>query len=350
MGLGLADPRLVAADTDTMDRHEWLLTRRNGIGSSDAAAVLGWSPWVSPWALWIDKSGLGPPDDESTEAMEWGRRLEDAIAEGFTERAGIPTTAPNAIFAHHEHKWMLASPDRLLPEGGLLEVKNVSEWKIEEWRAAEDVGSELRGGEAPAHYIAQVQHQHAVLGTTWGYLAALLGGNRLCIVEVPRDEEFIALLTDAEHYFWHEYVLAGKPPPMDGQEPTTDLLVRLFTPSVPESSVELDDDAVQALADYRAAHAAVKAAEAAKVSAGNRLRAALGETEEGTYQGVKVVTWRAPKPHKRLDEQALRAAEPAVAAKYERDVVPSRRLDVSRSKAARELLAALRDGGADGDD
>ena len=41
-----------------MNREEWLQARRRGIGGSDAAAVLGLSPWKSNVRLWEEKTGL----------------------------------------------------------------------------------------------------------------------------------------------------------------------------------------------------------------------------------------------------------------------------------------------------
>ena len=342
------------ADLNQLTREEWLAARRQGLGSSDAPAILGWSPWASAWSVWLDKvEGLA--DDSETEAMFFGTHLEPAIASAFAERTGWGLVDLKVTQRHPELDWMLASPDRLIAPSsepptpkvgsGLLELKNVSAYKADEWTAAEpDADGILRGGEAPAMYLAQVQHQHAVLGTTWGYLCALLGGNKLCIVEVPRDEEFVSMLVAAEEEFWTSYVQTRTPPPIDGAEPTTEALVRMFSESDPEAEVELDEAIARAAADYRRASEAVKAAEARKAEAGNRLREFLGEAEVGTYRGTKLVSWKPPKPSKRVDLDALRADFPEVAEKVTKEVPGDRRLLVAPSKAAKELLDEITDG------
>ena len=38
---------------------EWLDARRNGIGGSDVAAVLGANPWRTPLEVWLSKTGQG---------------------------------------------------------------------------------------------------------------------------------------------------------------------------------------------------------------------------------------------------------------------------------------------------
>jgi len=47
--------RLVS--TKEMDRQEWLNVRKQGIGSSDAAAAVGLNPYQSQLELWMIKTG-----------------------------------------------------------------------------------------------------------------------------------------------------------------------------------------------------------------------------------------------------------------------------------------------------
>ena len=41
--------------TKNMDRNEWLKIRKTGLGGSDAGAVCGLNPYVSPMAVYRDK-------------------------------------------------------------------------------------------------------------------------------------------------------------------------------------------------------------------------------------------------------------------------------------------------------
>ena len=45
------------------NRTEWLKERNNGIGASDAAAILGLSPYMSNQRLWEIKTGRFVPED-----------------------------------------------------------------------------------------------------------------------------------------------------------------------------------------------------------------------------------------------------------------------------------------------
>ena len=62
------------------DRAEWLEYRKDGIGSSEVATILGLNPWETPYQLWRRKKGLDAPKDE-TFAMKAGHYLEDAVSQ-----------------------------------------------------------------------------------------------------------------------------------------------------------------------------------------------------------------------------------------------------------------------------
>ncbi|EPU7208284.1 YqaJ viral recombinase family protein, partial [Listeria monocytogenes] len=40
-----------------MDRTQWLLTRRQGIGGSDAGIIMGLNKYKTAFELWLDKTG-----------------------------------------------------------------------------------------------------------------------------------------------------------------------------------------------------------------------------------------------------------------------------------------------------
>ena len=66
------------------NRTDWLKARRKGIGGSDAASVLGISPWKSNVQLWEEKTGITEPEDISDkEAVCFGKESEAAIRRLF---------------------------------------------------------------------------------------------------------------------------------------------------------------------------------------------------------------------------------------------------------------------------
>ena len=73
-------PALRLVGTKDMPRDDWLTVRKQGIGSSDAAAAVGLNPYKSQLELWLEKTGrdaglpkADPHDEESP--MYWGNIL-----------------------------------------------------------------------------------------------------------------------------------------------------------------------------------------------------------------------------------------------------------------------------------
>ena len=99
-------PRKLVKTTD-ITREEWLEYRRTGLGGSDAAVVMGLTPYRSKIELWADKTGR-MPEAEDNEAMRTGRDLEQYVAERFCEAAGKKVRRRNYIFQHDEYDFITA--------------------------------------------------------------------------------------------------------------------------------------------------------------------------------------------------------------------------------------------------
>ena len=66
------------------DKEKWLQLRRKSIGSSDAAALMGLSPFKTAAHVQIEKLE-GTPTQEETDLMRLGTLLEDEDADGLKE-------------------------------------------------------------------------------------------------------------------------------------------------------------------------------------------------------------------------------------------------------------------------
>ena len=127
-----------------MTPHEaWLSRRRAGIGGSDVAAIIGISPFKTALDVWAEKRGI--TTSASSPQMDFGRLLEPAILQAFSERSELQVRQVPQEFlpvAHRSRPWQLASPD-----GGTVtnpscpvEAKNVSQWQSREWGVGVGVG------------------------------------------------------------------------------------------------------------------------------------------------------------------------------------------------------------------
>lgn len=185
------------------ERAKWLEERRHGIGSSDAAAIVGLDPYKSAARVFFDKMGT-MPQQELSEAMRFGIDAEEYVAQRFTEATGKQTiTYVNSVTGSKEYYWALASIDRFIPdEGTFVEIKTTSVWNI----------NKFKDGKYPANYYVQCVHQMAVLEVPYCYLAVYIPGVDFKWFKIERNMDEEKALMDAEKHFWEEYVLKKTAP------------------------------------------------------------------------------------------------------------------------------------------
>lgn len=214
------------------DRKTWLKARRTGIGASEAAAVLGEDPWCSPYTLWARKTGRLPEQDDN-EAMEWGRRLEDAVADKLADETGRVVRNGRLggwLLRSRKYPFLLATPDREWTSKkpkreGLAEIKTTSAWVADKWEP----------GTLPGSFQFQGQQQLAVTGRKVSTLAVLIGGQRFLWKDYDRHERFIRALVAKAGVFW-KLVQEDVAPPLDASESTFSTLTKLRESG---SSIEL---------------------------------------------------------------------------------------------------------------
>lgn len=194
---------------------ELAVQNRTGfLGGSDLAAVLGISPWKTPYELYEEKLGIAPEteDDERRDRiLKRGKRLEPVVMEMLGEEYDIAVTERNRIAYDPEFSWMRAEIDfeYMLPGGsiGNGDVKTVHPYAAKDW-------GETLTDEVPVYYIAQFQWGMMITGAQVCAVAALIGADDLRLYYVPRDAEIIAMLRAKALQFWDEHVMVEIPPPM----------------------------------------------------------------------------------------------------------------------------------------
>lgn len=204
---------LVLAETAQLARPDWLALRRQGIGGSDAAAVLGISPFRTARDLFYDKLGIVTADDqENWVALEVGTLLEPLVARIFEKKTGLKVYQRKCMFQHPQYPWMLADLDYLvdLPDGmtAIVEIKTTNYNARDKWWYD---GQEI----VPVYYEVQGRHYMAVTDLDRVYYCCLYGNNEdeAMIRHIDRDMAYEAELIALESGFWHENVLAHVPPP-----------------------------------------------------------------------------------------------------------------------------------------
>jgi putative phage-type endonuclease len=258
------------------NREEWLKERKNGIGASDAAAILGENPWCSPMAVYADKIGAGT--NETSERMELGKKLEPFIAERFTEITGFGTQnlGDFTMFAHPEYPFLRATLDRIVQcdcTTKLLEIKTTNPMNLPEWENG-----------PPVYYQIQVQHQFMVTGMTSGYICCMFGTEHVEVYPVEIDPEFIPILIEKELEFW-DRVQRREPPPADASESCAKALKALH-PKDNGETVILGDEYGAIIEALRTANEQKKVIEKVIDGCKNKLIAAIGDNTFGVVPGI----------------------------------------------------------------
>jgi putative phage-type endonuclease len=276
-----------------LPRNQWLGVRKRGIGGSDVGGILGLDPRNSPLSVYMDKRGE-LPDDDAGEAAEWGNLLEPVVAKKWAADHHLHVWSPG-VLAHPDRPWQIANPDRFYLDpnarpasepqpDGLLEVKTTNQYLDSDWDPDAD--------RMPDRARLQVQHYLDVTGLRLAHVACLVGGQQLKVFVETYDAELAEMLRDACDRFWHDNVLAGRPPAVDGSQATADLLGRLYDVPVEDVTV-LDPAEIGPLVREReAAKDELKTAEARVRLAENRLKDLLGNHQIGVVDGTPVVTWK----------------------------------------------------------
>ena len=183
---------------------EWHTYRQSMRNASESAAVLGISPWVTPYQLWMLKTGRSV--SQTNAAMARGTHLEPAARAAYEEKTGAvmqPLVMQDGVYS--------ACLDGITLEGGLIvEIKCPFKGRDSElWRSVE-------GGTVPGHYGAQVQHQLMVSGAHEAHLWVFDGSEGL-LLSVGRDEAAMEAISGA----WdasQPFLDGDTPPPLTDRD------------------------------------------------------------------------------------------------------------------------------------
>lgn len=272
-------PEVLVA-TSGLSEEEWLDYRRQGIGGSDAAAILGISPFATARDLYYDKLKIVSYEEEENNwvAKRIGHLLEALVAEIFQKKTGFPICQVHMMFRHPTYSFMLADVDYFitLPNGetAILEIKTTNyNAKDAWWQNGQNV--------VPANYEAQGRHYMCVMNMNHVYFCCLYGNteDEIIIRHIKRDKAYEDELIALESNFWNNHVLTKAPPPYteDG-DLILDSVKRHFGPADPNApQVELSMPLANCVARFTQLQAQKKIADAQSRNLENEMKRLQGQ-------------------------------------------------------------------------
>jgi putative phage-type endonuclease len=282
------------------------LPTRFTIGGSEAAAAAGIDPHRSRVALWLEKTGR--VERPETEAMRWGTLLEPVIMQELFER-GWQVDPYKGDVGDTERPWLTGHPDGIVyhddePGVWLLEVKTVGQWAKREWN-----------GEPPAAYVAQVQHYLHLTGLNRALLAVLVGGQKLELTTIERNQRAIDLLLMLEEQFYG-FLQRDELPPPDGSDSAREAINAYFAEGTPGRAYRFDKDGMSLYRELVTRREQEKAVKVQRVAIENRIKALMGDAEVAlSPHDDELIRWPTVSST-RVDVTALRAEHPEIAERF----------------------------------
>ena len=179
---------------------EWHAYRQSRRNASESAAVLGLSPWMTPYQLWLVKTGRS--ETRVTQAMQRGTDLEPLARAAYEEQTGL-IMQPLVL----EADGYSASLDGMTLEGDL-----VLEIKCPLRGTRSDLWQDVQSGQVPAYYGIQVQHQLMVSGADTAHLW-VFDGDQGILHAIERDVTVMERIRAGWDAF-QQYLTNDTPPPL----------------------------------------------------------------------------------------------------------------------------------------
>lgn len=277
------------------------------IGGSDLPVIMGLSPYKSALQLFLEKTGkMETPDISQNEAIVFGNKLEGVIADVFCERTGKKVRRVNSAIVNPEYPWLTAHIDRdVVGEEALLECKNSYAYNPA-------FGSDY-ADDIPDGYLIQVQSYLLATGYPLGYLAVALGGNRLKIYNVEKNDRLIKKIVTAGEDWMRRLKDNDAPDPVSEED------LKLLHPKASNRGLEVSQDMAQIISDIRDLTAQAKILESEIEEKKIRFKSVMADAEIATFGGQALATWKNQTRHQFYATE-FKAAQPDLYEAFCKDI------------------------------
>jgi len=290
---------------EKMDHAQWLEERRRGIGGSDVAAIMGLNPWKTAYRVYQEKR-KEVDDWQGNEATDWGKRMEPAIRQWYSDATGRPVRLPEKILYYDKHPFMLASLDGFTDDRRIVEIKTA--------RSGKDWG-EPGTNEIPDYYMLQVQHYMVITGFEVTDVPVSIAGSPPELYEVPADKELQEMIVEACAAFWQQ-VQDGNPP-----DPVTYAdAVQRFGKSPAAGAVVASESVFNVVNGLRNVRARIEHLEGEEKELRGQIISALGNAGDVLVDqdGKALVTYKLGNGRRTFDAKAFEKDHPDLYQKYYR--------------------------------
>jgi putative phage-type endonuclease len=201
----------------------WLNDRKTCMTGTMIPAILGISPWMSPFDAWLKFTGRQEEEFQRTPIMLAGNRMQETILKWYEDETGLGLTRadPFHIIRH--------------PKTDLIGATLDSRWRASDYRPVDAKNCRFKGQEwgdqntdqIPLHYLCQLMIQMAVTDSDFAELAVLFSGFDFQIFIAERDRVFEENIISECLRWWNEHVVKDIPPKLGSSEATKSYLSKM---------------------------------------------------------------------------------------------------------------------------
>lgn len=272
--------------------------RRNHLGSSDMAAILGLDPWANAYDVFLDKTGK-VEDRKESKVLARGNYLEPAILNYAEDKLGKLLRNQYRVA---EGFPLAANVDAIVVDtGNPVEAKSQGAFVDEHWG---DEG----GDEIPDRVIIQAHVHMLCTNTDYCHVPVYLAFREFQMFGVAFDNVIADVIRDKSLEFWEDFVEKDIPPP--DVIPSFDMAKRMKR--MPGKTVMIAEALV---INWQNAKEALRMAKDIKEGAEAEMLAALGDADGGECD-LGLLTYL-EQCRRTVKAKELREAYPEIYVKFE---------------------------------
>lgn len=286
-----------------IDREQFIIDRKKGLGGSDIAAIMGISPWKTPMDVYLEKTT--EVQDIDNEALKRGRRAENYVLDTYEEMSGNKIIRNIDTIEDKKYPFLFANIDAKAAEDNIIvEAKTTSDF-LSNW------------GGLPEYYKTQVAHYAHITNADRVHIPVLFSGWQYRCFIYERDIDFENQIKTRAIWFWTNHVKKKIPPKATCPEDTAKLY-----PNSNGRAIKADKCAIDAIKDLKNLKDDIKVKQDQYKQVTKNIQEYMQDNEILNLpesEDIIVATWR-NQISTRFDNEGFKADYPELYNQYKKEV------------------------------
>lgn len=184
-----------------MNREQFLLDRKKGLGGSDIPAILGVSDWSTPLEVYRDKMNPELIEQELSEDLERGIRVEDYILHTYSDKCEVELDKNIPTIVDKAYPFMRANIDAMVRGQNIVVEAKSTKAPTSTWEKG-----------IPEYYKPQVAYYAMLTDADYVEVPVMFSCWNYACYTYWRDESYEAMIKDKVIDFWNNHIVKGVPP------------------------------------------------------------------------------------------------------------------------------------------